>query len=160
MKETNLVYDKETKLRWKVIYGFNTTNWTYFTITTNGYNERNILQSFGQCKDIINRLFPELKKYLPWHLCDTNGIPLYYIDNAIYWIENELSLNEYETNIPDGYKSFKQILSKHLLCKELEDEHELDKILVKYNISSFINWLQARESKLMDKFNSVIREML
>jgi len=40
---------------------------------------------FGMCHDDIKEHFPELEKYLKWHLCATDG-PLYYIENTMYHV--------------------------------------------------------------------------
>ena len=37
----------------------------------------------GCIHDEIREFFPELVKYIKWHLCSSNG-PLYYIENTLY----------------------------------------------------------------------------
>lgn len=40
----------------------------------------------GCCHDLIARHFPELKKFIPLHLCGHEGTPLYAVENGIYHI--------------------------------------------------------------------------
>jgi len=42
------------------------------------------LVACGQQHDLIKELFPDLEKYLKWHLASTDG-PLHYIANSLYW---------------------------------------------------------------------------
>lgn len=56
---------------------------SYFS--ANGEERENgRLESCGMMHDMIKEQFPELAKYLPFHLCDDNGIPVYYYENSLY----------------------------------------------------------------------------
>jgi hypothetical protein len=58
-----------------------------FSITCDVYriakNGRIILDSCGCQHDLVSRLWPDLKPYIKWHLCSTDG-PMHYIQNTIY----------------------------------------------------------------------------
>ena len=43
------------------------------------------LGSCGCLHEYIAKYFPELQKYIKWHLC-ANGEPMYYIENSLYWL--------------------------------------------------------------------------
>lgn len=64
----------------------------YFSITAesgdivNGIKKR--ANSFGCLHDDIASMIPELAKYIPFHLCNDNGIPLYYYENSLYHLKN------------------------------------------------------------------------
>lgn len=38
---------------------------------------------------LIEELFPEVVKFLPLHLADEQGRPMYYVENAVYFFKNE-----------------------------------------------------------------------
>jgi len=39
--------------------------------------------SFGCCHEDVVELFPELEKYIKWHLTSSDG-PMYYVENTMY----------------------------------------------------------------------------
>lgn len=43
---------------------------------------------YGCCHEEIAKAIPELRPYIKWHLCNSDG-PLYYIQNGLYLLENE-----------------------------------------------------------------------
>lgn len=60
----------------------------------NGYNTFSITAevydrgwSYGCQHDEVVKHFPELQKYIKWHLTSSNE-PMHYIANTIYWAEN------------------------------------------------------------------------
>jgi hypothetical protein len=59
--------------------GHNTLSITGSVYSSNG---RNI--GGGCCHDEIAKSFPQLKKYIKFHLVSSNG-PLHYIANSLYW---------------------------------------------------------------------------
>lgn len=44
--------------------------------------------SFGCLHDEIAMMLPELAKYIIFHLCADNGIPMYYYENSMYHFKN------------------------------------------------------------------------
>lgn len=51
-------------------------------------NRRDPYLACGCIHEEITKYFPELKKYVPLHLCDHNGVPMYPVGNGIYHIKN------------------------------------------------------------------------
>lgn len=43
--------------------------------------------SFGCLHDEIKEILPELSKYIPFHLCDNDGTPMYYYENSLYHLK-------------------------------------------------------------------------
>lgn len=72
-------------------FGIGTINIRYDDSCNNGHNTFSITvdgRNFGGCMhDEIIKVRPELKKFIKWHLCSTDG-PLHYIANTIYHIRN------------------------------------------------------------------------
>jgi hypothetical protein len=50
--------------------------------------ERRDVVACGCLHDDVKKAFPELAKYIKWHLCSTNG-PLHYIQNTLYLAGNK-----------------------------------------------------------------------
>jgi hypothetical protein len=59
-------------------------------------NDRMIM--CGYLHNEIVKHFPELKKFIKWHLCSTDG-PLFYIPNTLYWVKQKNWKNAKETAI-------------------------------------------------------------
>lgn len=43
-------------------------------------------QAYGCLHDDIAKVFPELKPFLKWHLCSSDG-PMHYIENTVYHVD-------------------------------------------------------------------------
>lgn len=57
-------------------------NEAFVTLST---GKKRWLGSCGCLHDHIAKYFPELQKYIKWHLCE--GVePMYYIENSLYWL--------------------------------------------------------------------------
>ena len=78
-----------------------------FSITADVYEERKngswVWVSGGCQHDLISRLFPELKRFIPLHLCSHDGAPMYPVENGTYFIRNspETKANDY-LRLSDG----------------------------------------------------------
>lgn len=57
-----------------------------FSITGNVYSSNGRDIGGGCIHDEIAKSFPQLKKYIKFHLMSSNG-PLHYIANSLYWAE-------------------------------------------------------------------------
>jgi hypothetical protein len=51
------------------------------------YRKDNGIVACGCLHDDIQKYFPELAKYIKWHLCSSEG-PMYYIANTVYHSSN------------------------------------------------------------------------
>ena len=78
-----------------------------FSITADVYEKRGngrwIWFSGGCQHDLIAKHFPELKKFIPLHLCSHDGSPMYPVENGSYLVCNspEIEANEY-LRLSDG----------------------------------------------------------
>ena len=45
------------------------------------------IDSCGCLHEMITEQFPEFSKYIPFHLCDNDGTPMYYYENSLYHLE-------------------------------------------------------------------------
>ena len=84
--------------------GYNT-----FSITGDIYRKANngrwIGECFGCIHDYISLHFPQLKPFIKFHLCSTNG-PLHYIANTIYWAKQknfDYARKSAIWNVPDSF---------------------------------------------------------
>lgn len=78
-----------------------------FSITADVYEKRKnghwAWVSGGCQHDLISRLFPELKRFIPLHLCSHDGAPMHPVENGTYFILNspETTANGY-LRLSDG----------------------------------------------------------
>lgn len=56
-----------------------------YEVRRNGHRE---LVGGGCCHEEIAKHFPEVKKFIPLHLCGYEGEPMYPVENGIYYIVN------------------------------------------------------------------------
>lgn len=59
----------------------------YFSVTGE-ILEGGRFSSGGCLHDMIAEQFPEFSKYIPFHLCDNDGTPMYYYENSLYHFRN------------------------------------------------------------------------
>lgn len=76
-----------------------------FSITSDFYKGLR-LESCGCQHDLVSKHFPELRKYIKWHLTSTDG-PLHYIANTMYFVK----LGQFENArncavMPNAHDSF------------------------------------------------------
>ena len=62
-----------------------------FAITADIYDGKGKLVAGGCQHEYVEKVFPELKKYIKWHLCGSNE-PLYYIANTL-WLAQKKQFN-------------------------------------------------------------------
>ncbi|MFA5759641.1 MAG: hypothetical protein WC942_09850 [Clostridia bacterium] len=75
-------------------------------------SENGKITSGGCLHNEIIKHFPELKKYIKWHLCSSDG-PLYYIENTLFWVKEKNWKNAKATAIwPKA--TIKQLSCEHL----------------------------------------------
>lgn len=78
-----------------------------FSITADVYektkNGRWLWVAGGCQHDLISKHFPELKRFIPLHLCSHDGSPMYPVENGTYHVFNspEIVANEY-LRLSDG----------------------------------------------------------
>lgn len=63
----------------------------------------------GCIHEEIRKNFPELSKFIPWHLTSAEGIPMHYVENAVYWMEKVYGVSRWQARNydPDPRDAFK-----------------------------------------------------
>lgn len=122
----------------------------YFSITAE-INKDGREVSCGCLHDEIRRTFPELAELIPFHLCTTNGFPIHYVANAMYWAELTMGVSRYQdkTDIPRGYNSFEDVLASHILADVLNDREEMMEAIT-LTKPDFESWLNSRTPRLLE----------
>jgi len=65
----------------------------------------------GAAHDIIAAVFPEIAYALRWHLASWPGLPMHYIENAVYWFSQITEISEWERNERvDAYHAFRSTI--------------------------------------------------
>ena len=117
----------------------------------------------GCCHDEIAEAFPELADLIPWHLCDDDGSPMYYIANAIYWAELEARVSRWQKGPHYLHgKTFLDVLKSHVLADVLGDAEELATHAAEFRnliplsaeriVGGFTQWLEGRKGRLKEVF--------
>lgn len=146
----------------------------YFSLTGTIYgparydNSRLVEIGGGCCHDTILRAFPELADLVPWHLCDDRGVPMHYVENAVYWLELSAGISRWQktTAVPHGHKTFNHVLCRHVLADVLDDRDKplnyalrIDRAcgeainLIPTIIGQFKTWLEGRLPALKEQFD-------
>ena len=74
----------------------------------NGHNSFAITNYNGSDHKTIAKQFPELKKYIKWHLMNSDG-PTYYIDNTLYHAQ-KIKTYDYFVYFQDTKFNFKSLV--------------------------------------------------
>ena len=99
------------------------------------------LGSCGCLHDHIAKYFPELQKYIKWHLCDSDE-PMYYIENSLYW----LGLRNAPKADFEKFKSTAIWLDAPLVALEWDEKTATEK-------------LKERLPALMKDFRKAVKEL-
>jgi hypothetical protein len=110
--------------------------------------------SCGCIHEEIRKHFPELAKFIPFHLCDETGEPMHYVANAMYWLRGANHAERFVRELPAKcIEHFKSTVLWGVLPEDMNAEvpglyrQEGEK------------WLAARLPKLVEKFNEAMAEM-
>lgn len=82
--------------------GHNDFAFTADVYERNPQTKRFRLERAGCCHEEIAKYFPELAKFLPLHLADGKGRPLYYVDNSLYWLKEDVKKGAKYMNIDEA----------------------------------------------------------
>lgn len=104
----------------------------------------------GALHEAIARHFPELARYIKWHLVGTAG-PMHYIDNAKYWWELYNGTSEFtlRPNGPNPHDAF-----MHTVVAE---EHEVPPRDTPW--ASVKGWLEERLEHLLDEWRADMEDL-
>lgn len=90
----------------------------------------------GCVHDPIVQAMPEFAELVPWHLCAATGVPMYYLENSLYWWR-ERNWDHFEST-----------------AKVLPEEKEL----YPKDAAELVKWLLERRSSVANRFYSVLEK--
>lgn len=111
----------------------------------------------GAIHEEIDAHFPELRKYLKWHLVSVKE-PLHYLANAKYWWEKIKGVSQWPAQIgePDPSTAFKETV----IFGGLEGDREaLQEAFSGNGWESVERWLKSRLEPLMLNFAKDMSEL-
>ena len=120
--------------------------------------------SIGCLHDLIQERAKHLSPLIPFHLCDQNGLPMYYLENGYYWYKKNLEtfksyirLADDET-IPEVPKIQLPIVLNDNGTEVDLPEKEKEKIVEKARKQFVTDWLKTREGRLKQEFEEVMKQ--
>ncbi len=142
----------------------------YFSITGSTWRQpKNILNksrwdedSCGCMHDLIQERASDLAPLTKFHLCDQDGLPMYYLQNGYYWYKENL----------ETFKSYVRLANDEVIPEVpkielpvvLNDngteidlpEKEQAKIIESHRKKFITGWLKTREEKLKREFDETM----
>ena len=127
----------------KVLIDVSRTNWEYFSITFEIWWRNRVECSGAGAKYIRKHFGNHFDDIIKLHLCSSDGVPLYALENGFYFLQNP---EEYQPNvIADHFRISTEEaeelrpLSKDQLSQWIEHrkpiwKQEADEVRKKYNI--------------------------
>ncbi len=125
----------------------------YFSVTGEINQVNYAVESCGMLHDEIAKYFPEMQKYLKWHLTNISKGPMYYIENSRYWM-GYCGYTDGKYNSPPNYEYAKSTIVYGTLESDYNfaiDENTKEE--------EFINFLNNRFNALMQKFDEDMMEI-
>ena len=167
-KEGNRTYRGEVTYGMYYLYG---NSQPYFSITAfterrgkNGHGEVTWFEDSGGClHDLIKKKAKHLAPLIQFHLCDQDGLPLYYLENGYYWYKEDLKVfKDYvrlsDEQIPEVPKIKLPVILNDNGTEIDLPEKEQEKIKEKARKKFITNWLRTREEKLKQEFISTMQQ--
>ena len=114
----------------------------------------------GGCQhNLIREKVPHLEPLIRFHLCDQDGLPMYYLENGYYWYKENIEifksyvrLSEDET-IPEVPKiELPTALSESIVISEKEQK----KIIETHSKKFITDWLRTRKERLKREFDETM----
>lgn len=96
--------------------------------------------------------FPQLRSFLRWHLCSTDG-PLHYVENAMYWAGHRGWCDEGHGN-PPNRMSFEDTVVYGAV-----PEHDEDRDPFPMSASNLEAWLEVRLPALLAVFRKDVEAL-
>lgn len=127
----------------------------YFGITAEIWDvkRKRDCESCGCLHEDIAKHFPELQKYIKWHLTSTQS-PMHYIANSLYWA-GFYGYRDGKLNSPPNIEYLKDTCIYGAL--ESDQEFNLDNPLM--TKEQLTDWLNSRLDALMVKFTYEMDEL-
>lgn len=115
---------------------------TYIQIRGGGWR----MISAGCDHDSIRKYFPELAKYIKWHLCSTDG-PMYYNEDSEYWLK-------------EGNREYVKNTIVFGAVPELDTEEKIpNSALITEELLDYREYLKARLPLLLEAFRKDVEEL-
>ena len=150
------------------------TSSSYFSVTADVGNvahyRRYPAHSWGCTHEKVAEHFPELSKYIKWHLVGFDG-PRHYKANAKYWLGlgkySDCNITHFKSTIVLGevdideemFDQYSELEYTLTYCIDDEDI-QLSKETIDAALSGFIDhWLDKRYPQLMQAFDKDMREL-
>ena len=110
--------------------------------------------SGGFCADYetVRKYFPELERYIRWHLTGVKTGPVHYIANALYWAGHSGHCDGFTNSPPnEGH------LKNTIVYGAVPEDNEVNPI--KLTADELKEWLIERFESLMDAFDEDMRRL-
>jgi len=120
--------------------------------------------SYGCLHDLIKEKAPHLAPLIQFHLCDQDGLPMYYLENGYYWYKEDLKVfRDYvrlsdDEQIPEVPKIELPVILNDNGTEYDLPEKEQEKIKEKTRKKFITDWLMTREEKLKQEFISTMQQ--
>lgn len=116
----------------------------------------------GCLHDLIKKKAKHLAPLIKFHLCDQDGLPLYYLENGYYWYKTDLEVFKTYVMLSDG-ETIPEVPKIELptVIDEFGKEHDLPekeqaKIIENHRKKFITDWLKTREEKLKREFDETM----
>lgn len=172
-KEGNTTYRGEVTYGMHYIFGnsqpyFSITAFTERKTTRKGFNASRcqetvwVEDSCGCLHDLIKKKAPHLAPLIDFHLCDQNGLPMYYLENGYYWYKENLETFKSYVRLADD-ETIPEVPKIELptVLDDFGKEHDLPekeqaKIIESHRKKFITDWLKTREDKLKREFDETM----
>jgi len=104
-------------------------------------------ETCGCIHDDIEKYFPQLAKYIKWHLTSTDG-PMHYIENSLYWL-GKRGYCDGKDNSPPKFDYFKSTA----VWPDAPEE------MLTWDEKKITDTLTARLENLMAEFKKDVKEL-
>ena len=137
----------------------------YFSITGDTYHlpkgSKNWQEdSCGCLHDLIRKKAKHLAPLIKFHLCDQNGLPMYYLENGYYWYKENLKTFKSYIRLAEG-EIIPEVPKVELpvVLTEIDlPEKEQGKIIESARKEFITGWLRTREPKLKKEFEEAMMQ--
>lgn len=165
--------DEHSTYRGTVQYGMHYiygNSQPYFSITGSTYRQSKNTKNknrweedtAGCLHDLIKKKAKHLAPLIQFHLCDQDGLPMYYLENGYYWYKENLeTFKSYVRLADDEIIPEVSRIELPTVLDEFGKEHDLPekeqaKIIESHKKEFITGWLRTREEKLKKEFDETM----
>lgn len=124
----------------------------YFSVTGEDRKVGRRIDACGCMHDDIIRHFPEMEKYIKWHLVNVKSGPMHYIANSLYWAGFSGWCDGKKDSPPNM-----DYLKSTCIYGALPSDKKTD--LSKLNKEELTAWLNGRFDELIKAFDKDMKEL-